>query len=319
MSQIYEALLRAEIDRAAAANESKGTSGTGTERRNRSTDRPHLTSPQVAPLLTQSIAVRADTASAIPSNSDVASVREVTWNPSLAQLPALEERGSALEQFRNLRSRMQELRDRNTLKSILVSSGRPQEGKSFVSVNLAISLARHKAGKVLLIDGDMRGSSLHRVLGCPNEPGLTEYLSGTASVMEVMQRAKPNEDGTALPKGLSSLTFLPAGTDAENAADLSGNLRFAALLEAVAPLFDWIIVDSSPVNLVSDGVNLAHHCDGVLLVARGGTTEYRTAQRAISELKASRILGFVLNAVKDAPSSEDYYGSYGNETNSPGV
>jgi Mrp family chromosome partitioning ATPase len=165
----------------------------------------------------------------------------------------------------------------------------------------------------------MRGSSLHRVLGCPNEPGLTEYLSGTASVMEVMQRAKPNEDGTALPKGLSSLTFLPAGTDAENAADLSGNLRFAALLEAVAPLFDWIIVDSSPVNLVSDGVNLAHHCDGVLLVARGGTTEYRTAQRAISELKASRILGFVLNAVKDAPSSEDYYGSYGNETNSPGV
>ena len=226
MSQIYEALLRAEIDRAAAANENKAASGTGTDRRTRSTDRPHLTSPQAAPLFTQSIVSRSDTASGV----DTSSIREVTWKPSLAQLPALEERGGALEQFRSLRSHMQEFRDLNKLKTILVSSGRPQEGKSFVSVNLAISFARHKAAKVLLIDGDMRGSSLHRILGCPNEPGLTEYLSGTTSFTEIMQRAKPDEGGASLPKGLAALTFIPAGTDAENASDLSGNLRFAGLL-----------------------------------------------------------------------------------------
>jgi protein-tyrosine kinase len=307
MSQIYEALLRAEIDRAAAANESKGADAL-VDHRNRSTDRPHLASPQAAAsLLAQPLDSRADTVSSIPSDIDLSNVREVTWNPSLLQLPALEERGSALEQFRSLRSRMQEFRHLNTLKTILVSSGRPQEGKSFVSANLAISFARHKAAKVLLIDGDMRGSSLHRVLGCPNEPGLTEYLSGTANLMEIMQRAKP-KGGTSLPKGLSSLTFIPAGTDAKNAADLAGNFRFGGLLEAVAPLFDWIIVDSSPVTLVSDGVNLAHHCDGVLLVARGGTTTFQTAQRAMSELKASKILGFVLNAADDEPGTEDYYG-----------
>ena len=313
MSQIYEALLRAEIDRAAAANGSKAA-GPGNDRRNRSTDRPHLTSPQTASLLAQSTDARADTVCSIPSGIDLSHVREVTWNPSLVQLPALEERGSALEQFRSLRSRMQEFRHLNTLKTILVSSGRPQEGKSFVSANLAISFARHKAAKVLLIDGDMRGSSLHRVLGCPNEPGLTEYLSGTAGLMEIMQRAKPRQGGPSLPKGLSSLTFIPAGTDTKNAADLAGNFRFGALLELVAPLFDWIIVDSSPVTLVSDGVNLAHHCDGVLLVARGGTTKFQTAQRAMSELKASKILGFVLNAVKDAPNAEDYYGYDTNPT-----
>ena len=83
-----------------------------------------------------------------------------------------------MEQFRSLRSRMQEFRDLNTLKSILVSSGLPQEGKSFIAANLAISFARHKAGRVLLIDGDMRRATLHKLLGCPQGPGLTEYLVG---------------------------------------------------------------------------------------------------------------------------------------------
>jgi Mrp family chromosome partitioning ATPase len=76
----------------------------------------------------------------------------------------------------------------------------------------------------------------------------------------------------------------------------------------VAPYFDWIIVDSSPVNLVSDGVNLARSCDAVLLVARGGVTKYEIAQRALAELKTSKILGFVLNAVKNPPVAGGYYG-----------
>ncbi len=89
----------------------------------------------------------------------------------------------------------------------------------------------------------------------------------------------------------------------DKAADLSGNHRFEQLIEAVSPHFDWIVVDSSPVNLVSDGVNLARACDAVLLVARGGVTRYEVAQRALAELKASKVLGLVLNAVKNLPSA----------------
>ncbi len=74
----------------------------------------------------------------------------------MIQLPALEERGSSVEQFRSLRSRMQEFRDLNTLKIHPCLQRPAEEGKSFVAMNLAISLARHKAGRVLLIDGDMR-------------------------------------------------------------------------------------------------------------------------------------------------------------------
>ena len=93
-----------------------------------------------------------------------------------------------MEQFRSLRSRIFELRDISPLKTILVSSGLPQEGKSFVSTNLALSLARHKNSKVLLIDGDMRRYTLHQILGCESHPGLADYLAGKVTALEVMQR-----------------------------------------------------------------------------------------------------------------------------------
>jgi len=239
---------------------------------------------------------------------DLAAVRYVAWHPSIVQLPSLEERGSAVEQFRSLRSRMQEFRDLNTLKSLLVSSGLPQEGKSFVTANLAISFARHKGGRVLLIDGDMRRATLHKILGTPQGPGLTEYLSGEASITQVMQRPISNDPANPLPGGLASLTFIPAGMEHDKAADLSGNRRFDKLIASVIPYFDWVVVDSSPVNLVSDGANLARACDAVLLVARGGVTKYEVAQRAVAELKASKVLGFVLNAVKNPPVAGGYYG-----------
>jgi protein-tyrosine kinase len=238
---------------------------------------------------------------------NVSSLPMHTWTPSFHHLPALEARGRAVEQFRSLRSRMQEFRDLNTLKSILVSSGLPQEGKTFVAANLAISFARHKASRVLLIDGDMRRSSLHHLLGCTGEPGLTDYLAGNATIQDILQRPNPTESGL-LQHGLDSITFIGAGKDSDKAADLSGNHRFGELIAAVSPLFDWIVIDSSPVNLVADAVNLSRACDGVLLVARAGVTKFEVAQRSLVELKASTILGFVLNAVVKPSSSGGYYG-----------
>lgn len=232
-----------------------------------------------------------------------------------------------MEQFRSLRSRIFELRDIKALKSILISSGLPQEGKSFVAVNLAISLARHKNSKVLLIDGDMRRYTLHQLLGCESHPGLADYLAGKAGVTEVMQRAQEGEDqakdgGKAGALALSNLTFIAGGNGGDKAADLSGNPRFGELIKRASPYFDWIIVDSSPVIPVSDAVNLARACDGVLLVARGGVTKFPVAQRAQSELRASNILGFVLNGVVknsraagyDGYSGYDGYDSYDAET-----
>ena len=240
---------------------------------------------------------------------DLNKVSRHIWTPAYTQLPALLERGPAVEQFRSLRSRIYELRDINPMKSILISSGMPQEGKSFVATNLAISLARHKNSKVLLIDGDMRRYTLHQLLGCQPHPGLADYLAGKADMVEVMQRS---EDGPAADRVrstvLPNLTFIAGGNGGDKAADLSGNPRFGDLIRATAPYFDWIIIDSSPVIPVSDAVNLARSCDGVLLVARGGVTKFPVAQRAQAEFKASNILGFVLNAVETQPQVGAYYG-----------
>jgi capsular exopolysaccharide synthesis family protein len=240
---------------------------------------------------------------------DLGKIIERPWAPSLALLPALGERGPSVEQFRSLRSRIFELRDISPLKTILVSSGMPQEGKSFVSTNLALSLARHKNSRVLLIDGDMRRYTLHQILGCESHPGLADFLAGKASLVEVMQR--PDHSQAAHPGTgpvLPNLTFIAGGNGGDKAADLSGSPRFGDLIRMATPHFDWIIVDSSPVLPVSDAVNLARSCDGVLLVARAGITKFPVAQRAQSELKASHILGFVLNAVLESPEVGGYYG-----------
>jgi Mrp family chromosome partitioning ATPase len=155
----------------------------------------------------------------------------------------------------------------------------------------------------------MRRYTLHQILGCESHPGLADYLAGKASIVEVMQRPEPLQ--TPIPGAtpvLPNLTFIAGGNGGDKAADLSGSPRFGELIRQATPYFDWIIVDSSPVLPVSDAVNLARSCDGVLLVARGGITKFSVAQRAQSELKASNILGFVLNAVTEMPQVGNYYG-----------
>jgi capsular exopolysaccharide synthesis family protein len=233
------------------------------------------------------------------------------WNLSATKLPSLLDRGPAVEQFRSLRSRLYEVRATRPIKSVLISSGLPQEGKSFISTNLAISFARHRNSRVLLIDGDMRRYTVHEMLGTTPSPGLADYLAGKATVEEILQRGEMPAAGTGLPSGrivLGNLAFIPGGNGGDKAADLSGSPRFPELLAAVGPMFDWIIIDSSPVIPVSDAVNLARSCDGVMLVARGGVTKYPTAQRAATEMRSVNLLGFVLNAVLKAPHVGHYYG-----------
>lgn len=302
MSRIYEALQKAEADR----------------KSERESPRPEQTLEPDATFHNVAIETPPDwAAEPFPPPSvvsvdnepfDPERVGRYVWSPIPQRLPSLMERGLAVEQFRSLRSRLFELRDIRPLKSILVTSGLPQEGKSFVAANLAISLARHKSSKVLLVDGDMRRYTLHEVLGTTSDPGLADYLAGRVDLIEIMQRpviaGHEKEPSGALP----NLTFIPGGNGGDKAADLSGNPRFGELIRTASRYFDWIVVDSSPVIPVSDAVNLARSCDGVLLVARNGVTKFSTAQRAQGEMKASNILGFVLNAADNSPSAKSYYG-----------
>ena len=319
MSRIYEALQKAESERKSERREEDsqtpeqpvglGTIATAVAEAEESGSESAFVEPVFAePTFAETY--RVSSSPRIGGEQlDLSKVATRRWSLSLEQLPALQERGPAVEQFRSLRSRIFELRDISPLKTILVTSGLPQEGKSFVATNLALSLARHKNSKVLLIDGDMRRYTLHQILGCESLPGLADYLAGKATILEVMQRPEPLQSASsAATAALPNLTFIAGGNGGDKAADLSGSPRFGELIRISAPYFDWIIVDSSPVLPVSDAVNLARSCDGVLLVARGGVTKFPIAQRAQSELKASNVLGFVLNAVMETPEVGGYYG-----------
>ncbi len=313
MSKIYEALLRAELERA---------TNKGVQSRPEALSMESLLIPVVEnpfpqiekeeELIREHFSGDLDEgapAVGLHSALDLSLVPTRIWRPLIAALPALAEFGAGVEQFRILRSRIAEFREQGPIKTVLISSGLPSEGKSFVAANVALAFARHKGHRVLLIDGDMRRSSLHKILGTTPEPGLTEFLSGAMSLTEVMQR--PQISGAAgLPLGMSSLVFIGGGRDGSKAGDLAASSRFGELIEQAKNTFDWIIVDSSPANLVSDAVNLAHSCDGVLLVGREGVTKFKTAQQAQLQFKTSTILGFVLNAVHKLPAKSDYYGSY---------
>jgi len=242
------------------------------------------------------------------------------WAPSIEFLPTLGGNGESIEQFHSLRSQIYQYRDQAPLKTVLVSSGMPAEGKTFVVANLAMSLARNKSNRVLLIDADMRRPALHSILGAPNVPGLAEYLAGDAEVNDILQR---NQNSQIIEAGrvrnMPNLTFISAGTSAENSLELVANHRFEELIATLSPHFDWLLIDSPPVLVFADAIDLARAADAVLLVARAATTPYVAAQRAQAAFSSSRILGFVLNAVKDAPHRGSYYHYYGKQEESRGA
>jgi protein-tyrosine kinase len=207
-----------------------------------------------------------------------------------------------MEEFRTLRSRLYRLREHRPLKTILVGSALPAEGKSFVSGNLAQVLSRQQGRRALLIDGDLRAPRLHKYLGTPSSPGLTDYLRGDANEFDVIQRS-PSEN----------LFFIPGGSSASTPAELVANGRFRTLVDRMSGIFDWIIIDSSPILPVSDAGLLSQYCDGVLLVVLAGKTASQTAQRAVKEFKDRPMLGVVLNRIKQGSQhgSYYYYGRYG--------
>lgn len=314
MSKIYEALLRAELERTVATGDRAPEAAAARAVQNLlNPELGEISAPELDPLgptYVEPAEPSNETLGEMIAPVDFSEVQRKPWEPSLPYLPALEERGQHVEQFRSLRSHIFEARDAAPLKSLVVSSGLPGEGKSFITLNLALSFSRHKSNRVLLVDGDMRRSSLHKVLGTARDPGLSDYLLGNKTLLEVMQRCETSNRSIPIHPGLASLTFIPGGREAENAGDLAAHPRFAELIATAGTWFDWIFVDSSPVNLVADAVSLARACNGVLLVAREGNTRFKTAQQAQAQFKTTPVLGFVLNAVPKLPVKGDYYGGY---------
>jgi protein-tyrosine kinase len=252
----------------------------------------------------------------VEPESGLQNIARHPWKPAIPSLPTLSDRGAGVEQFRSLRSHIYQAHYEIPIKTILIASGMPAEGKSFVAANLAVSLARNGTNNILLIDGDMRRPTLHDLLGAPDSPGLSDYLEGTVDLIDIMQRdSNPENADDAEVSGLCNLTFIPSGKSRDNSSELVANHRIEEMIATVSSRFDWILIDSPPTLAVTDAVDLARAANAVLLVARGGSTPYDVARRTQAAFSKARILGFVLNDVKNAPHKGSYnYGYYYNSS-----
>jgi capsular exopolysaccharide synthesis family protein len=191
------------------------------------------------------------------------------------------------EQFRTLRSRLYQMRNDQSLQTLLITSALPGEGKTFVTSNLGQAIVRQNERRALIIDGDLRRSNLHTSLRAPSSPGLSDYLRGDSDLLSVMQQ------------GLrGNLCFIPGGSAVANPSELLANGRLKVLLESVARAFDWILIDAPPYLPVADASILADLCDGVLLVVKARSTPSEVVAKASKELRGRKLLGVVMNGVE---------------------
>jgi capsular exopolysaccharide synthesis family protein len=292
MSRIHEALRKVEQDRIASP-------GTGPE--NGHAEQvwvPEL----VPPAATETSGFSGPPVAAMPAAASsfpalLASCPRSDWTPDVTMLFfGTDDQKPGTEQFRTLRARLLQLREKQPLKKILVTSALREEGRSFVSANLAQALARQQGWRSLLIDGDLRYPGLHSLLGVSAEPGLSDYLRGEAEEGEILRRGQ-----------MENLFLLPAGREAVDPAGLAASSRWKLLLQRMEALFDWIIVDTPAAIPVSDASVLAAACDGVLIVVRSQATPADAASKMRQQFSDMRLLGVVLNGTQAQPSTQwDY-------------
>lgn len=194
-------------------------------------------------------------------------------------------------------------------KTIVVSSSSPNEGKTTTTINLAITFAQADQ-KVLLIDGDLRKPKIHHYFSVPNAPGLTNYLGSTVSTS---RKDRVDLFDVIHPTEFDNLSVLCSGSIPPNPAELLGSELMADFLEEISKDFDYIIIDTPPINVVSDALPVIRESDGVILIVRSNHTTHPDIQRAIASLEFidAKILGFVVNFVGDGTGGKYGYGKYG--------
>jgi len=203
------------------------------------------------------------------------------------------------ECFRTLRTNVLFSTAEEGLRSLVVTSTGPGEGKTLVATNLAVGLAQ--AGmRVLLVDADMRKPRVHMVFDKPRQPGLSNVLVGTAKFSETVH-------ATTVP----GLWMVPAGAYPPNPSELLSSKRFGDLVASLGVHFDWAIIDTPPIMAVTDSAIVAHLTTGVVFVVGAEMTSRYAAQRAVEQLGRGRakFLGAVLNRV-DLQHNAYYYAEY---------
>jgi protein-tyrosine kinase len=205
-----------------------------------------------------------------------------------------------VEQYRHLAAVLHHAQKASGVKSVMVTSALPSEGKTLTATNLALTLSESYQRRVLLIDADLRRPRLREMFGLPGTSGLTDSLAASQTGRLPVHQVSPTlwvlPSGRAIPDPMSTLVS-PA---------------MKQLLDDARESFDWVVVDTPPIAILPDANLLAAMIDTALLVVSAQSTPYPMVQRAAQAVGASRILGVVLNRAESSGlSGYQYYGERG--------
>lgn len=203
-----------------------------------------------------------------------------------------------LEAYRRLRVNLIFLNQREHIKSVIVTSGEANEGKSTVAMMLGISMAL-SGQKTIVVEGDLRWPKLEQTVKLERNVGMIEVLMGTYKVHEVIQQ-------TAI-ENLALLSAGKANSDI-NVAELLCEEKLAEMIRELEADYDYIIIDTPPINVVSDAQSLTWYVDGIILVARYRKTKYKDLERAKYYIEhiGGRVLGIVINKKEDYQREKRY-------------
>lgn len=204
----------------------------------------------------------------------------------------------AAEAYRTLRTNIQFLALQNKIQTIVITSSKSREGKTTIASNLAVVMAQ-MGSKVLIVDCDQRKAKIHKVFDVSNDKGLSDVLINEVNFKDVLKKIF-----------LENLYILTAGTISPNPSDLFASIQMKNLMDELKSCFDYIILDTPPINKVTDTQLISQYSDGCVLVVASRETnveEIVKSKKLLENIK-NRILGVVLNKVEI--SKKDYYMYY---------
>lgn len=231
-----------------------------------------------------------------------AAIRTVVLDPHSPVLLFDDKHRKASEQYRMVRTRIVQhpLRPR----VITLTSGGPGDGKTFNAINLSGVLALKDDSRILLVDGDLRRSSVAKSLGIHDTPGLADVLRGKCTLRNAIVRISK----------FDNLYILPAGEPEDRPSELLDSPAWPALLEIFRRRFSYTIVDAPPVAAVADYDLIQAHCDGVVVVVRQDHSDRAAFQKALQAVPPEKRIGVILNSSQDwwlaKTAGYYYYGDY---------
>jgi capsular exopolysaccharide synthesis family protein len=205
---------------------------------------------------------------------------------------------SMIEQYRHLAAALHQAQQASGVKSVMVTSALPSEGKTLTAANVALTLSESYQRRVLVVDADLRRPRMHELFALPAGQGLSDSLSGSRGGRLPVHQVTPH------------LWVLSAGHAVIDPMSSLVSPAMKQLLEDATASFDWVVVDTPPIAILTDANLLAGMIDTTLLVVSAQGTPYPMVQRAAQALGTNRILGVVLNRAERAalPNTYSYYG-----------